>query len=184
MTTEVVNIVASTQLCERIDLNSVADGLGINYEQEQFPGMVYKILKPKVCILFFRSGKAVVTGARNEEAVEEAFSILHKDLVKHDFEVWDFDPDAITLQNIVITYNYGAELNLNELIFSLPFEHTEYEPEQFPGLIFRLPEPKTVCLIFSSGKCVITGSRSIPEAMLSSEILKESLDTAIAKAPL
>ena len=57
MTYKVVNMVASTRLTQSIDLNEVSDILGIDYEQEQFPGMVYRVATPKVCLLLFRSGR-------------------------------------------------------------------------------------------------------------------------------
>ena len=60
----------------------------------------------------------------------------------------------------------------------MPFDKTEYEPEVFPGLIYRIDEPKSVCLVFSSGKCVITGCRSEDEAELATEQLIEQLDIA------
>ena len=77
MPREVVNMVASTQYCRSLDINDIADTLEIEYEQEQFPGMVYRVTTPKVCLLLFRSGKAVATGARSAEDVESAFRQLH-----------------------------------------------------------------------------------------------------------
>jgi transcription initiation factor TFIID TATA-box-binding protein len=65
------------------------------------------------------------------------------------------------------------ELNLANLTISLPMARTEWEPEQFPGLIFRLEDLPSVCLIFSSGKCVITGSNSLEEAEQAVEALRE-----------
>ena len=67
------------------------------------------------------------------------------------------------------------KLNLNHLTFHLPFDKVEYEPEQFPGLIYRLDYPKVVCLIFGSGKMVITGARHKDEILEAVEIIKDEL---------
>lgn len=172
----VVNMVASTQLTESIDLYDVSNKLGINYEAEQFPGMVYRVATPKVCILLFRSGKAVVTGAKSEEDVTAGLQVLHDDLTDNGYEMWPYQPEDISIENIVVTYEYGSDLDLSHLIFTMPFDKTEYEPEVFPGLIYRIDEPKSVCLVFSSGKCVITGCKSEGEAELATEQLVEQLD--------
>ena len=80
---DIVNMVASTRFCESIDLNQVSIDLNIDYEQEQFPGMVYKVATPKVCVLLFRSGKAVATGAKLIADVDTAFAILREDLINN-----------------------------------------------------------------------------------------------------
>jgi len=159
---KIVNMVSTTRLGEFFDLIDVADILGIDYYPEQFPGMAYRIENPKVCVLLFRSGRAVATGAKSAEDAEKAFEIVHKQLKDNDFEPWDsYD---IILSNVVVTHDVGRPLNLAHLTLALPMTRTEWEPEQFPGLIFRLKEPQSVCLIFSSGKCVITGNTSLTDA--------------------
>ncbi len=67
------------------------------------------------------------------------------------------------------------KLNLNNLTFHLPFDRVEYEPEQFPGLIYRLDYPRVVCLIFGSGKMVITGARALEEIWEAVEIIQDEL---------
>jgi len=177
---KIVNIVASTRYASSIDVNEVADLLHIDYEQEQFPGMVYRVKTPKVCILLFRSGKAVATGAKNVESIEIAFNILREDLVKHEFELWDEESCEIVTHNIVTTCDISDvmdenKINLSHLMLLLPFEKTEYEPEQFPGLIYRIDDPNVVFLIFSSGRCVITGSKDFEEAQKAEGILRATI---------
>lgn len=177
---KVVNIVASTRYASKLDVNTIADLLEIDFEQEQFPGMVYRILDPKVCVLLFRSGKAVVTGAKDVESIDIAFNTLRKDLLKHEFELWDEDDCESVLHNIVVTCDICEDLdiekiNLTKLMMLLPFEKTEYEPEQFPGLIYRLTDMGVVYLIFSSGKCVITGSNNFETAELAEIEIKKQL---------
>ena len=176
---EVVNIVASMRMTNSIDVNAVADELHIDYEQEQFPGMVYRVESPKVCLLLFRSGKAVATGAKTVEAVDIAFKQLRNDLVKHDFELWDEQECEVYLHNIVMTSDLSGivegKIDLSNLMMYLPFDKTEYEPEQFPGLIYRLDDPHVVFLIFSSGRCVITGANDFEQAEQAESILKSEL---------
>lgn len=184
MSRKIVNMVASTRLTDTIDLYDVANTLDLDFEAEQFPGMVYRVGEdthgegaPKVCLLLFGSGRLVATGAKSYDDVVIAMNHIFDDLKNHDFELWDFDEDNIQVQNIVMTYDYGHTLHLHNLVLALPFERSEYEPEQFPGLIFRLEETSGVCLIFSSGKCVITGTNSPDEAEEAIEELKMELDS-------
>jgi len=177
---EVVNIVASMRLTDSIDVNAVADELQIDYEQEQFPGMVYRVKTPKVCLLLFRSGKAVATGAKTVEDVEVAFKILRADLEKHNFELWKETDCEVRLHNIVMTSDLSesvaGKIDLSNLMLYLPFDKTEYEPEQFPGLIYRMDDPSVVFLIFSSGRCVITGANDFSEAERAEDYLKDELN--------
>jgi len=177
----IVNMVASTRFCNAIDLNQVSLDLKIDYEQEQFPGMVYKVRTPKVCVLLFRSGKAVATGAKSIGDVETAFSILREDLIDNaKLTLWDETDCEAHLQNVVVTVDTEMALNLNDLSITLPFAKTEYEPEQFPGLIYRIEDNgmKAVCLVFSSGKCVITGCKTIPQTQEAANILVHDLSEA------
>ena len=177
---KIVNIVASQRIAHSLDINEIAYVLDIDYEQEQFPGMVYRTLEPKVCVLLFRSGKAVATGAKTFEDIEIAFSKLRKDLEDNDFELYGVDDCETNLHNLVVTADYSHligknKLNLSRLMLYLPFDKIEYEPEQFPGLIYRAENPKVVFLIFSSGKCVITGSKDFDEAIEAENMFKDEL---------
>jgi transcription initiation factor TFIID TATA-box-binding protein len=176
---EVVNIVASMRMTNSIDVNAVADELEIDYEQEQFPGMVYRVENPKVCLLLFRSGKAVATGAKDVESVDIAFKRLREDLEKNNFDLWDEKDCEVHLHNIVMTSDLSeivaGKIDLSNLMLHLPFDKTEYEPEQFPGLIYRLDDPAVVFLIFSSGRCVITGANQFEDAERAESVLRDEL---------
>ena len=170
----VVNLVATTRLGESFDLDQVADDLNIDFEPDQFPGMAYRITTPKVCVLLFRSGRAVATGAKSVADAESAFEQVHEALETNGFTPWAaYD---VILSNVVVTHDVGRPLNLAHLTLSLPMARTEWEPEQFPGLIFRLSSPQSVCLIFSSGKCVITGNRSLDDAQDAVNALEDELN--------
>ncbi len=152
------NIVASTSLAEHLDLSKIALALeGSEYEPEQFPGLIYRLQEPKTAVLIFRSGKVNCTGAKNLDDVKKTIDIIIDKLKKADIEVYD-SPDII-VQNIVAVYDLESNLNLTDIAMSLGLENVEYEPEQFPGLVYRVEEPKVVLLLFGSGKVVCTGAK-------------------------
>jgi len=170
---KVQNIVASTSFAEKLDLDVIAQSLEeAEYEPEQFPGLVYRLSSPKTATLLFRSGKANCTGAKNIEDVRTTIDIIAEKLRKLGVEV--YSDLGIVIQNIVATADLGGELNLSEVAISLGLENVEYEPEQFPGLVYRIKEPKVVMLLFGSGKIVCAGARKIEDASLAVEnLLKE-----------
>ena len=127
-----------------------------------FPGVICKIPKPKTAMLIFRTGKIICSGARSQDAVEGATKKLIEILKIGEVHIKE-DP-LIEVQNIVASAQLDFKVNLE--MAALDCEGTEYEPEQFPGLILRLEEPKTVMLIFMSGKVIITGARTAEEANL------------------
>ncbi len=227
----VVNVVASTRVAEELDLPDIAIQLNCEYEPEQFPGVVYRVVDPKLAILMFRSGRAVCTGGKNEDNIHTGIERMITDLRGAGITTWDVKDVEIEVQNMVATYalhypeDYDGNarfddnnihvietgqnpltlieateeeakddsietrkvkagdpvaglprrLNLNNLTFHLPFDKVEYEPEQFPGLIYRLDYPKVVCLIFGSGKMVITGARHKDEILEAVQIIKDEL---------
>ena len=157
---EVVNIVVSTALGHDIPLEKMAATLSnTEYNPEQFPGLVIRIKDPKTSALIFSSGKVVCTGARTMENVSLAIQKIIKSLEKINVKI-TIKPE-IKIQNIVASGSVGLDLNLNVLAMKL--ENTEYEPEQFPGLVYKLPEAKATFLLFSNGKVVCTGTKSEAE---------------------
>ncbi len=157
-TYRIENVVASTSLGRELDLKAIALALGgSEYEPEQFPGLIYRIKEPKTAILLFRSGKVVCTGAKSPEAVRAAVEIVSKQIRAAGIPI-PTNPE-IEVQNIVATADLGAQIDLNTVAVTLGLAQVEYEPEQFPGLVCRLEDPKVVVLMFGSGKVVCTGAR-------------------------
>jgi len=157
---KVVNIVVSTSLEHAIPLEKMAATLSnTEYNPEQFPGLVIRIKDPKTSALIFSSGKVVCTGARTMKDVRESLQKIIKSLQKINVKI-TIEPE-IKIQNIVASGTVGMDLNLNTLAMKL--ENTEYEPEQFPGLVYKLPEAKATFLLFSNGKVVCTGTKSEQE---------------------
>ena len=155
---KIENVVASTSLGEELDLQAIARVLGgAEYEPEQFPGLIFRLKEPKTAILLFRSGKVVCTGAKSLENVKTAIDLVAKQIAAAGIPV-NPKPE-ITVQNIVATSDLGTQIDLNAVAISLGLGKVEYEPEQFPGLVYRIDEPKVVLLLFGSGKLVCTGAR-------------------------
>jgi transcription initiation factor TFIID TATA-box-binding protein len=168
------NIVASTIFAEKLDLDVIAQSLEeAEYEPEQFPGLVYRLNEPKTATLLFRSGKANCTGAKNVEDVRKTIKIIADKLEKIGIKVYK-NPEMV-IQNIVATSDLEGELNLSEVAMGLGLENVEYEPEQFPGLVYRLKEPKVVMLLFGSGKIVCAGARKTEEVTLAVNRLSKEL---------
>ncbi len=173
---EVENIVASTSFADKLDLDVIAQELeNTEYEPEQFPGLVYRLDEPKTATLLFRSGKANCTGAKTIEDVRKTVDIIAKKLKDIGIEVYN-NPE-IVIQNIVAISDIGTELNLNEVAMGLGLENVEYEPEQFPGLVYRLDEPRVAMLLFGSGKIVCTGARKIENVSRAVDKLAKELSS-------
>lgn len=153
----VVNVVASASVDQKIDLNDITKKFpDTEYNPDQFPGLVFRLQNPKTTTLIFRTGKMVCTGGKSEEMAIKAVNTVVQKLRKGGIKV---KKDAeITVQNIVASINLGGKVHLEKAARTLP--RSMYEPEQFPGLIHRMLDPKTVILIFSSGKLVCTGAKN------------------------
>ncbi len=171
---KVENIVASALFAEKLDLDVIATSLEeAEYEPEQFPGLIYRLKDPKTATLLFTNGKANCTGAKNLEDVRKTIDIISEKLKKLDIDVYkkiDF-----VVQNMVATADLGGELNLNEVAVAFGLENVEYEPEQFPGLVYRVKEPRVVMLLFGSGKIVSTGGRNTEDISTAVENLSKKL---------
>jgi len=169
---KVVNIVVSASLGQDIPLEKMAATLSnTEYNPEQFPGLVIRIKEPKTSALIFSSGKIVCTGARSMDKVHESIKKIIKSLEKIKVKIKDV-PD-VKIQNIVAAGSVGMDLNLNMLAMRL--DNTEYEPEQFPGLVYKLPDQRATFLLFSNGKVVCTGTKSEDEVHRVLDILIENL---------
>tara|TARA_Y100000310_G_scaffold337627_1_gene425205 strand:- start:5089 stop:5805 length:717 start_codon:yes stop_codon:yes gene_type:complete len=158
----IVNIVVNTSLDHDIPLEKMAATLpNTEYNPEQFPGLVIRIKDPKTSALIFSSGNVVCTGARTLHDVDESLKKIIKALTKINIKI-TIKP-VITVQNIVASGSIGMMLNLNVLAMRL--NNIEYEPEQFPGLVYKLmtQDVKATFLLFSNGKIVCTGTKSEEE---------------------
>ncbi|MCH7850540.1 MAG: TATA-box-binding protein [Nanoarchaeota archaeon] len=156
-TLKVQNIVATTSLGEQVSLTKLARTQpNTEYNPDTFPGLVLRVKKPKSAVLVFSSGNLVCTGTKSVAQVKDVVSQVVKQLAKIGVKV-KIKP-KITVQNIVASGAINLDLNLNTL--ALELENTEYEPEQFPGLVYKLVDPTATFLLFSNGKLVCTGTKN------------------------
>jgi len=157
---EIVNVVASASIDQRIELNAIVKAFpNIEYRPEIFPGLVFKLKKPKTATLIFGSGKMVCTGARSEEGAKRAVRLVVAELKNGGIPI--VGKPKISIQNIVAYVRLGGDIDLERAVFVLG--RSMYEPEQFPGMVHRMGEPKVVILIFSNGKLVVAGAKKEEE---------------------
>ena len=169
----IVNVVASASVDQKMDLNEITKKFPeTEYNPEQFPGLVFRLTKPKTATLIFRTGKMVCTGAKSEELAIAAVNTVVQKLRKAKIKI---KKDAIiSVQKIVSSISLGGKIHLEKSARTLP--RSMYEPEQFPGLIHRMLDPKTVILVFASGKLVCTGAKKETEVYRSVHNLHSLLE--------
>lgn len=150
------NIVATVNLSCKLDLKVIAMGArNAEYNPKRFAAVIMRIREPKTTALIFASGKMVCTGAKSEEASKLAARKFARVIQKLSFPAQFKD---FKIQNIVGSCDVKFPIRLEGLAYSHGY-FCSYEPELFPGLIYRMKEPKVVLLIFVSGKVVLTGAK-------------------------
>jgi transcription initiation factor TFIID TATA-box-binding protein len=150
------NVVAIAALNQKVDLNAVVKGYpGVEYRPEQFPGLVFRLKRPKTGTLIFSSGKMVCTGAKSGKESRSAIMKVVKELKKCGIII--LSKPSLEVVNIVASASLGGKVDLEKAVTTLG--KAMYEPEQFPGLIYRMDEPKVVILVFASGSLVCTGAK-------------------------
>lgn len=150
------NVVATVNLNCKLDLRSIAlHARNAEYNPKRFAAVIMRIRDPKTTALIFASGKMVVTGAKSEKASKIASQRYCKIISKLGFNAQFTE---FKIQNIVSSCDLKFCIKLEGLAFSHA-NFCSYEPELFPGLIYRMVKPKIVLLVFVSGKIVLTGAK-------------------------
>ena len=166
----IVNLVASGNLNATLDLYNLAVTIPyIEYEPEQFPGAILKLKEPKVSMLLFKNGKTICSGASSEKEI--ALAIYKASKLIHDIQksVKVQKKADYTVVNLVATAELNMTLDLFKIAMAL--DNVEYEPEQFPGAILRIAEPKLTLLLFKNGKLICAGAKK-------EKLLREGLQKA------
>lgn len=161
---KIENIVASAKVTDSLDLRMISDSIkDAEYNKKRFPGVVLRMQDPKIAALVFGSGKVVLTGAKSIDSLSKGLEILGNKLRALHIDI----PEKLTykIQNIVTSADLGTPINLNKIAVGFNLDRIEYEPEQFPGLVYRLEDPKVVVLLFGSGKLIITGGKQPEDAI-------------------
>ncbi len=156
------------------DASSVLDGS--EYDPDKFPGLVFRTRSPKTSLLLFSSGKVVCTGGKTLDDAKKGVNGLKSQLNGGGIDT--SDEVEVVVQNIVASYGLGQDLNLNSIAITLGLERVEYEPEQFPGLVYRPRDCDVVLLLFGSGNMVCTGAKDIPSLEEAVELVKRELKKA------
>ncbi len=167
------NVVASASVNQKFILMDIQKNFSnTEYRPKKFPGLVFRLKNPKTATLIFSTGKMVCTGAKSEKLAKTAVSKVVRELKNGGIIV--LSKPVITIQNIVASANLQHRVDLETAADIL--DNVMYEPEQFPGLIYRMSDPRTVLLLFSSGKIVCTGGKSEQMVHESVHKLYEMLD--------
>ncbi|HOT95187.1 MAG TPA: TATA-box-binding protein [Methanoregulaceae archaeon] len=173
---KIENIVASGVIADSIDLADVSQRIpACELNTKRFPGAVFRIERPKIASLIFSSGKVVLTGIRDRQALNDGLEIIIDSL--REAGVACYDEPQVAVTNIVCSYDIGKYINLNKVVITLNLENIEYEPEQFPGLVYRIRDPKIVALLFSSGKIILTGGKNLEDIKRGLDFLEQKLES-------
>jgi len=154
------NVVATATLNQKFNLLDILKTFmptrNVEYRPKRFPGLVFRLKRPKTAILIFSTGKMVCTGAKSAKLARSAVKKVVREL--KDKGIIVLRKPVIIIQNMVASANLKNKIDLETAADLL--DNVMYEPEQFPGLIYRMGDPKTVLLLFTSGKIVCTGGKS------------------------
>ncbi|KAK5108953.1 hypothetical protein LTR62_007668 [Meristemomyces frigidus] len=162
------NIVATVNLDCRLDLKTIAlHARNAEYNPKRFAAVIMRIREPKTTALIFASGKMVVTGAKSEDDSKLASRKYARIIQKLGFNA---KFSEFKIQNIVGSCDIKFPIRLEGLA-SRHHMFSSYEPELFPGLIYRMMKPKIVLLIFVSGKIVLTGAKVREEIYQAFELI-------------
>ena len=167
------NVVSIATLNQKVDLKAVLKGYPqAEYRPDRFPGLVFRLKRPKTGTLIFGSGKMVCTGAKSGKESRRAIMNVVKELKKCGIII--LKKPSLEVVNIVASASIGGKVDLEKAVTTLG--KAMYEPEQFPGLIYRMDEPKVVILIFASGRLVCTGAKKeqdVYDAVLKLHVILE-----------
>lgn len=150
------NIVSTVNLDTKLDLKRIAlHARNAEYNPKRFAAVIMRIREPRTTALIFSSGKMVCTGAKSENESRLAARKYARVIQKLGFPAKFID---FTIQNMVGSVDVKFPIRLEGLVLTHS-QFSSYEPELFPGLIYRMVKPRIVLLIFVSGKVVLTGAK-------------------------
>lgn len=150
------NIVSTINMLCKLDLRKIAmQARNAEYNPKRFAAVIMRIREPRTTALIFSSGKMVCTGAKSEDDSRLAARKYARIIQKLGFEAKFAD---FKVQNMVGSCDVKFPIRLEGLVLTHN-QFSSYEPELFPGLIYRMVQPRIVLLIFVSGKVVLTGAK-------------------------
>lgn len=166
------NVVCTVNCNSRLNLKFIAmHARNAEFNPRRFSAVIMRIRSPRATALIFNSGKLVVTGCKSESDCKYSARKFLRILQKLQLQYYSYSTIKFIqykIENMVATVDVKFSIRLE----GLAYEHDDYcsfEPELFPGLIYRMVQPKIVLLIFVSGKIVLTGGKSVDELYLAFE---------------
>jgi transcription initiation factor TFIID TATA-box-binding protein len=180
-TVKIENIVGTGNLNIEVDIPVLANDLEaheVTYNPDNYHGLYVRLDESGPLVTVYRTGKYIVTGADSEtelfDTKDRFLSLLHETGVLDHSE-----DDSFGVNNIVCTGDIGYSVDLNQLSIALGLERIEYEPEQFPGLVYRPEDHPCVILLFGSGKCVVTGAPTLDTAEAAFNHIRNRVDEVL-----
>ena len=171
------NIVVSTQISQNmeLDLSSLANVIpNSKYNPAEFPGLIIHSMEHKTAAFLLPDGKLLCTGARSMEEINETINRIHSQLA--DAGVRVNEKPEIHVENLIASSQLEKNVDLNSAARAMKSENVEYNPKQFPGLIYKTnDEQNTVILLFDSGKLICTGCRSEEELSAAVDKIRTNL---------
>jgi transcription initiation factor TFIID TATA-box-binding protein len=176
LTVRIQNVVASVTFNQSFDLNAIADAFPWDTEfKGRFPGLVFRLKKPKTTMLIFKTGKMVCTGGKGEDEARKAILTVVRKLKRGGINV--AEKPEIKITNIVASGVLNGVIDLDKLyLYDRMGDKIIFEPEQFPAAIYRMKSPNVVFLIFSNGKIVCAGAKKEGEIYEAVENLRRRLE--------
>lgn len=158
LSVKIQNLVATVSLGCSIDPEKISQTVSnAEYNPRRFAAVIMKLREPRTTALVFKTGKMIVTGAKDVQESQNASHLYVKIIQRCGFPAKVSDHK---ISNISATVDFGFPIRLEGLMYA-HHSNCTYEPELFPGLVYRMQSPKVVLLIFVSGKVVITGAKDV-----------------------
>jgi transcription initiation factor TFIID TATA-box-binding protein len=173
---KIENIVANAQISQGFNIEDLVERIPeLIYNPDDFIGVTYKLDDPKTAILILPNGKAICTGAISMQEVDISIKRITEKMLNVGINV-NTNP-SIETQNVVVSTELNISLDLDSVSRGLLLKNVNYDPEQFPGLIYNMDDIGALLLIFSSGKIICTGAKSFEDASRAIEMMKEKLSS-------
>jgi len=163
-------------LKQGLDIEAIAKAFPhVEYRPDIFPGLAFRLKRPKTCTLLFRTGRMVCTGAKSEKDAKRAVASVTRQLKKAGIVITG--KPEVKIENIVASGSLGKRIDIEELCKQTIIGRSiMYEPEQFPGAIYRMKSPYVVFLLFTSGEVVCVGAKKEEEVYEATEKLRLALE--------
>jgi transcription initiation factor TFIID TATA-box-binding protein len=173
---KIENIIAYAQIADNLDIMKLSESsTDFKYNPDEFNGLTLKFDFPKTAILILTTGKAICTGATNMNEVETSFKRLINKIKNVGLEIKA--KPIIETQNVIVSTDLEKDLNLSSISKGLLLENVSYEPDKFPGLIYKIDDFGAILVLFSSGKIVCTGGKNMDNASKAIKMMKVKLSS-------